>query len=91
MKNINKISLVGGLVFAIFDAICAFFAAFALQPFIAFWSYVTHIKFTGVGVESAVSFGSVFWGIVATFILGFVLTWIFVWLHRKFCCEPETK
>lgn len=91
MKNINKIALVGGLVFAIFDAICALFAAFALQPFVAFWSYITHVRLTGVGVESAVSLGNVFWGIVGAFVVGFVLTWIFVWLHRKFCCEPEIK
>lgn len=89
MKNIYKVSLVGGLVFAVFDAICAFFAAFALQPFMAFWSYIAHVKFTGVGVESMVSAESVIGGIVFTFILGFVLTWIFVWLHRNFCCEEK--
>jgi len=87
MKNINKISLAGGLVFAIFDAICALFAALALQPFLAFWSLIAHVKFTGVGVESVVTIGSVIFGIIFAFVVGFVITWIFVWLHRKFCCE----
>lgn len=87
MKNINKIALIGGLVFAIFDAICAFLAAFALKPFLAFWSFIAHVRFTGVGAESAVTLSNVFWGIVGTFVIGFVLTWLFVWLHQKFCCK----
>lgn len=91
MKNINKISFVGGLVFAIFNAICAAFAAFALQPFVAFWSYIAHVRFTGVGFESSVTLGNVFGGAVGAFVVGYILTWIFVWLHRKFCCEPSEK
>lgn len=87
MKNINKISLVGGIVFAVFDAICALLAAVALQPFVAFWSYISHVRFTGVEFESYVTPGTVFWGIIGAFVVGFILTWIFVWLHRKFCCE----
>ncbi len=87
MRNINRISLVGGLVFAIFDAICAFFAAFALRPFVAFWGYIAHTRFTGVGVESSVTLSSFFGGAVSFFVVGYVLTWLFVWLHRKFCCE----
>lgn len=89
MKNINKISLVGGITFAIFNAICALLAAFAIQPFVAFWSYIAHVRFTGVGIESSVTLGSVFWGIVGAFVIGYILTRIFVWLHRKFCCEEN--
>lgn len=87
IKNIYKISLVGGLVFAIFDAICALLAAVALQPFMAIWSYVSHVRFTGVQLESYVTVSNVFWGIVASFVIGYILTWLFVWLHQKFCCE----
>lgn len=90
MPNINRVSLVGGLVFAIFDAICALLAAFALQPFLAFWSYIAHIRLTGAGVESSVTFGSFIGGIIAAFVVGYVLTWLFVWLHRKFCCPPRS-
>lgn len=89
MKNINKVALAGGIVFAIFDGICALFAAFALEPFLAFWSFMAHVKFTGVGVESAVTLNTVVGGLVFTFILGYVLTWIFVWLHSKLCCEEK--
>ena len=77
------------MVFAIFDAICALLAAFALRPFIAFWEYIFHIRATGVGYESNVTLGNVFWGIVGAFVIGYILTWIFVWLHRKFCCEEK--
>lgn len=86
MQNINKISLVGGLVFAIFDAICGLLAAFALQPFLAFWSYVAHVRFTGIELESAVTLSSFVIGIILAFAIGYILTWIFVLLHRKFCC-----
>lgn len=91
MKNINKIALVGGVVFAMFDAICAFLAAFALQPFVALWVAIAHVKLTGVGVESSVTLSTFLGGIAITFVIGFILTWIFVWLHQKFCCVPETK
>ncbi|OHA63956.1 MAG: hypothetical protein A2667_01305 [Candidatus Wildermuthbacteria bacterium RIFCSPHIGHO2_01_FULL_47_27] len=89
MKNSNKIALIGGAVFAIFDAICALFAAFALEPFMAFWSYIAHVKFTGVEAESSVTIGSFFGGAVFFFIVGYLVTWLFVWLHQKFCCETK--
>ncbi|OGZ24595.1 MAG: hypothetical protein A2896_00585 [Candidatus Nealsonbacteria bacterium RIFCSPLOWO2_01_FULL_43_32] len=89
MKNINRIALVGGTVFTIFDMICAIFAAFALRPFLTFWSYIAHVEFSGVQAESSVTFGSFVGGAVFFFIVGYVVTWIFVWLHQKFCCEEK--
>lgn len=91
MTRINKVALVGGAVFAIFDAICALFAAFALGPFLAFWSYIAHVKFTGVEAQSSVTIGSFLGGAAFFFIVGYAVTWVFVWLHQKFCCEPDAK
>lgn len=87
MKNINKIAFIGGLVFAIFDAICVFLVAFALKPFLGFWEYIFHIRAVGIEYESNITLGNVLGGIVGTFAIGFVLTWIFVRLHQKFCCK----
>lgn len=87
MKDINKISLAGGLVFAILDVVCAVLIAFAFEPFMAFWSYVTHVKVTGFEIESAVTVNSVIGGAVFFFVLGYVLTWLFVRLCGKTCCK----
>lgn len=87
MKNINKVALAGGLVFAILDIICAFLIAFAFEPFMSFWNYVTHVKVTGLEIESAVTAGSVIGGAVFFFALGYVLTWLFTWLCGKNYCK----
>lgn len=89
MTIINKLALAGGLVFAIFDMICAVFAVFALRPFLTFWSYIAHVEFTGVAAKSSVTLGSFAGGAVFFFIVGYIVTWLFVFLHGKFCCQDK--
>lgn len=88
MKNINKISLAGGLLFAALDVVCAIIVAFALEPFVAFWSYVSHVRFVGLQMEGSVTLGSLVSGAIFFFALGYVLTWFFIWmLGKTSCCK----
>lgn len=95
MNNINKIALVVGIFFAVVDALCALLIAAALQPFLSVLRLMTHLRFTGVGVESDVTLVTVIGGMIATFVLGYLLTWFFVVLCKKFClkecCKEEKK
>jgi len=76
----NKFALAAASVLGIWSAICAILVFIAPNLTLKLFSWMAHL----VNLQSGVSFPGAIYGVVEVFVLTYITTYVFAWLHNRF-------